>query len=98
MYKIGNYFYSVELASNGTNRNQFGLTATLDKIKYAIYIHQYDQEMKELKKRAFRGTQKDSGPFSPRIIFCSTDNFCFFTIAFWKIIIFSWLSVYFWTR
>lgn len=64
-YKIGDFFYSLDIDWKGM---QFAYTAKLDKIKYAIILHQYDQQMKEVKRLDFQNKKKDFGPFAPKVI------------------------------
>lgn len=63
-YRVGDFFYSVDLDWN----TQLAYTAKLDKIRYAIILHRYDQQMNEVKRSDFQTKGKDFGPFAPKIV------------------------------
>src|SRR6266567_4855775 len=55
----GDFYYSMVVDYKGM---QFAYSATLNKIKYSIEIHKYDEDMKEVKKISLPGHGKDLGP------------------------------------
>lgn len=60
----GDFYYSMVVDYKGM---QFAYSATLNKIKYSIEIHKYDEDMKEVKKISLPGHGKDLGPFPPAV-------------------------------
>ena len=64
MYKLGDFFYMMELDYKGM---QLAYTAKLEKIKYAIIVHKYDSEMKEVAKYTV-GNGKEFGPFPGHMV------------------------------
>jgi hypothetical protein len=63
-YRIGDFFYSVDLDWN----TQLIYTAKLDKIRCAIILHRYDQQMQEVNSSSFQSKGKDFGPFPPKVV------------------------------
>jgi hypothetical protein len=63
-YKIGDFFYSLEIDW----KVQLAYTAKLDKMRYAIILHRYDQQMQEVKSLNFQNKGKEFGPFAPKAV------------------------------
>ena len=71
----GDFYYMMEADHQSMS---FSYSAKLSRIKYGINLFKYDADMKEVRKIALHGREKQFGPFNPQMVLFNSKLLIFY--------------------